>query len=65
MRFLIDANLPRAVIAVVQRLGHQAEFARDVGLASATDEQIAKQHCESSENGRGELWSVEHGIASD
>jgi predicted nuclease of predicted toxin-antitoxin system len=42
MRFLIDANLPRAVIAVVQSLGHQAEFARDIGLASATDEQIAK-----------------------
>ena len=41
MRFLIDANLPRAVIAVVQSLGHQVEFARDIGLASATDEQIA------------------------
>lgn len=41
MRFLIDANLPRAVIAVVQNLGHQAEFARDIGLASATDEKIA------------------------
>jgi predicted nuclease of predicted toxin-antitoxin system len=42
MRFLIDANLPRAIIAVVQSLGHQAEFARDIGLASATDEQIAE-----------------------
>jgi len=42
MRFLIDANLPRAVIAVVQSLGHQVEFARDIGLASATDEQIAQ-----------------------
>ena len=42
MRFLIDANLPRAVIAVVQSLGHQVEFARDIGLASATDEQIAR-----------------------
>jgi predicted nuclease of predicted toxin-antitoxin system len=42
MRFLIDANLPRAVIAVVQSLGHQMEFARDIGLASATDEQIAQ-----------------------
>jgi predicted nuclease of predicted toxin-antitoxin system len=41
MRFLIDANLPRAVIAVVQSLGHRVEFARDIGLASATDEQIA------------------------
>jgi predicted nuclease of predicted toxin-antitoxin system len=38
MRFLIDANLPRAVIDVVQGLGHQVEFARDIGLASATDD---------------------------
>jgi predicted nuclease of predicted toxin-antitoxin system len=42
MRFLIDANLPRAVIDVVQSLGHQVEFARDIGLASATDQQIAQ-----------------------
>jgi len=42
MRFLIDANLPRAVIDAVQSLGHQVEFARDIGLASATDELIAK-----------------------
>src|SRR5208283_743507 len=42
MRFLIDANLPRAAIAVVQSLGHQVEFTRDIGLASATDEQIAQ-----------------------
>ena len=42
MRFLLDANLPRAVISVVQSLGHQVEFARDIGLASATDEHIAK-----------------------
>ena len=41
VRFLIDANLPRAVIGVVQSLGHEVEFARDIGLASATDEQIA------------------------
>jgi hypothetical protein len=27
---------------VVQTLGHQVEFARDIGLASATDELIAK-----------------------
>jgi predicted nuclease of predicted toxin-antitoxin system len=42
MRFLIDANLPRTVIAVVRSLGHHAEFARDIGLGSATDDQIAK-----------------------
>src|SRR5579862_6530452 len=42
MRFLIDANLPRTVIAVVRSLGHHAEFARDIGLGAATDDQIAK-----------------------
>ena len=42
MRFLIDANLPRTVIAVVRSLGHHAEFARDIGLGSAADDQIAK-----------------------
>ena len=42
MRLLIDANLPRTVIAVVRSLGHHAEFARDIGLGSATDDQIAK-----------------------
>lgn len=41
MRFLIDANLPRAAIAVCQKFGHQAEFARDIGMAAAPDEQIA------------------------
>jgi predicted nuclease of predicted toxin-antitoxin system len=42
MRFLIDANLPRTVIAVVRSLGQHAEFARDIGLGSGTDDQIAK-----------------------
>ena len=41
MRFLIDANLPRAAIVVCQKFEHQVEFARDVGLAAASDEQIA------------------------
>lgn len=41
MRFLIDANLPRAAILVCQKFGHQVEFARDIGLAAASDEQIA------------------------
>jgi predicted nuclease of predicted toxin-antitoxin system len=43
VRFLIDANLPRAVIAVFQKHGHDTVFARDVGLSEATDEQIASQ----------------------
>jgi len=41
MRFLIDANLPRSVIAAVQRVGHEVEFARDIGLGAAPDDQIA------------------------
>ena len=41
MRFLIDANLPRAAILACQKFGHQVEFARDIGLAAASDEQIA------------------------
>lgn len=41
MRFLIDANLPRSAIAVLERFGHAVEFARDIGLAAAPDEQIA------------------------
>jgi len=47
MRFLIDANLPRAVIAALERAGHQVEFARDVGLEAAPDEQIAARARES------------------
>jgi len=38
---LIDANLPRSVTAVVQGFGHAVEFARDLGLGAAPDEQIA------------------------
>jgi len=43
VRFLIDANLPRATVEVLQRLGHEVEFARDIGLAAAADERIAIQ----------------------
>jgi predicted nuclease of predicted toxin-antitoxin system len=39
MRFLIDTNLPRAVIAAPERVGHQVEFARNIGL-EAPNEQI-------------------------
>ena len=41
MRFLIDANLPRSIIALIASLGHEVEFARDVGLAAAPDHEIA------------------------
>lgn len=41
MRFLIDANLPRSIIELIVRLGHEAEFARDIGLGAAPDRAIA------------------------
>jgi predicted nuclease of predicted toxin-antitoxin system len=41
MRFLIDANLPRSIIALISRLGHEPLFARDIGLADAPDREIA------------------------
>lgn len=41
MRFLIDANLPRSIIELIARLGHEPEFARDIGLAEAPDREIA------------------------
>jgi predicted nuclease of predicted toxin-antitoxin system len=39
--FLIDANLPRSVVALLRSLGHGVEFARDIGLADAPDRDIA------------------------
>ena len=41
MRFLVDANLPRSLVGTLIAAGHEVEFARDVGLASASDEHIA------------------------
>jgi predicted nuclease of predicted toxin-antitoxin system len=49
MRFLIDANLPRAVIAALERAGHQVEFARDVGLGAAPDTQASEFRVETTE----------------
>lgn len=41
MRFLVDANLPRSLAEHLSAAGHEVEFARDVGLGSATDLAIA------------------------
>lgn len=41
MRFLVDANLPRSVIALLVNLQHEVEFVRDIGLAAAPDKDIA------------------------
>jgi len=41
VRFLVDANLPRSTAAILRMLGHEVEFARDIGLAAAPDREIA------------------------
>jgi predicted nuclease of predicted toxin-antitoxin system len=48
MRFLIDANLPRSAVGLLVGFGHEVDFARDIGLASAPDEQIAIRAQETS-----------------
>jgi len=41
MRFLIDADLPRAAGEIVRRHGYEAIDARDIGLRTAKDPKIA------------------------
>ncbi|WP_395714589.1 DUF5615 family PIN-like protein [Reyranella sp.] len=41
MRFLIDANMPRSVVALLRSLGHHVEFARDIGPGATLDRDIA------------------------
>ncbi|MDE2475141.1 MAG: DUF5615 family PIN-like protein [Alphaproteobacteria bacterium] len=41
MRFLVDANLPRSIVPLLLKRGHDVEFARDSGLAAASDQDIA------------------------
>lgn len=41
MRFLVDANLPRAAVPMLCRLGHDAVDVRDIEMRSATDDVIA------------------------
>lgn len=45
--FLIDANLPRATLALLTNAGHAAEHVRDLGLGAATDEVIIRHAQES------------------
>jgi predicted nuclease of predicted toxin-antitoxin system len=45
--FLIDASLPRSTRDLIQRHGHQATDVRDIGLGTASDQDIvdhARQH---------------------
>jgi hypothetical protein len=41
LHFLIDADLPRSVTSLLRRYGHDATDVRDVGLAAASDAEIA------------------------
>jgi predicted nuclease of predicted toxin-antitoxin system len=41
VRFLIDANLPRATGDLVRSCGYEAVDVRDIGLGSAPDETVA------------------------
>ena len=42
MRFLIDADLPRATASVLARHGHEGVDVRDIGLGDAADAEIAQ-----------------------
>lgn len=41
MRFLVDANVPRSTLKLLQEFDHSAEHVRDIGLAASPDAQIA------------------------
>jgi predicted nuclease of predicted toxin-antitoxin system len=41
MRFLIDADLPRATAGLLERYGHTPVDVRDIGMSSAKDPEIA------------------------
>lgn len=40
MKFLLDQGLPRSTVGHLQALGHEAEHAGILGMATATDEAI-------------------------
>ena len=41
MRFLIDANMPRSTVELLKRHDHEAVDVRDIGMAGASDGDIA------------------------
>jgi predicted nuclease of predicted toxin-antitoxin system len=41
MRFLIDADLPRATADLLKKYGHEPVDVRDIGMGSAKDPEIA------------------------
>jgi len=42
VKFLLDANMPRAALDVTRSRGHGVEHVRDIGLDDATDARIAE-----------------------
>ncbi|WP_295433925.1 DUF5615 family PIN-like protein [uncultured Thiodictyon sp.] len=45
MRFLLDANMPRSVLALLLQVGHEAEHVKDIGFGDARDDEIAARAC--------------------
>ena len=43
MRFLLDANLPRSAVALMESFGHAVEFLRDSDFSSASDEIVIER----------------------
>ena len=44
MRFLVDANMPRSTVPMLQNQGHTAEHAGEIGLGAALlREKLRKQ----------------------
>ena len=41
MRFLLDANMPRSVLALFAQHGHEVEHVKDIGFGAAPDREIA------------------------
>jgi|SRR3989338_3748197 len=42
MKFFFDANIPLSLINSIKLLGHEVAHAREIGLASAPDKEIAE-----------------------
>lgn len=43
MKFLLDANVPRSMLNIIEAHGHEAWHVSDIGLGDETDQRIAAQ----------------------
>ena len=48
MRVLLDANMPRSALSLLERHGHSVEHSRDIGLGNVPDAQVAARAIETS-----------------